>query len=58
MGIDKMKVKKMCASCGICVAVCPFFAVTVKDIAIVDNEKCTKCGLCIKACPLGAIKAE
>jgi ferredoxin len=53
-----MIVKKTCAACGTCVAVCPFDAIRIKDRAVIDPEKCTKCGLCVKACPLGAIKKE
>jgi coenzyme F420-reducing hydrogenase delta subunit/heterodisulfide reductase subunit C len=47
-----------CSRCGICVAVCPFEAIS-KDVEqnkiILDVEKCRVCGLCVSACPLSAI---
>ncbi len=53
-----MIVKKTCAACGTCVAVCPFDAIRIKDIAVIDPVKCTNCGLCVKACPVSAIEVE
>ena len=58
MSAVNITVEKKCAACGSCVAVCPFNAVTVKDVAVIDREKCTNCGLCVKACPLQAIKVD
>ena len=47
-----------CSRCGICVAVCPFEAITKdeeQNKIILDVEKCRVCGLCVTACPLSAI---
>ncbi|UCC57728.1 MAG: hydrogenase iron-sulfur subunit [Candidatus Bathyarchaeum sp.] len=47
-----------CSRCGICVAVCPFEAISKdekEDKIILDVEKCRVCGLCVSACPLAAI---
>lgn len=44
-----------CASCGICVRVCPEEAITVNDIAVIDSLKCTGCGSCVDECPNEAI---
>jgi coenzyme F420-reducing hydrogenase delta subunit/heterodisulfide reductase subunit C len=47
-----------CSRCGICVAVCPFEAITrdeEQNKIILDVEKCRVCGLCVTACPLSAI---
>jgi coenzyme F420-reducing hydrogenase delta subunit/heterodisulfide reductase subunit C len=47
-----------CSRCGICVAVCPFEAISKdeeQNKIILDVEKCRVCGLCVSACPLLAI---
>ena len=47
-----------CSRCAICVAVCPFEAISKdeqQDRIILDVEKCRVCGLCVSACPLSAI---
>jgi ferredoxin len=44
-----------CASCGICVRVCPEEAIIVNDIAVIDPLKCTGCGSCVDECPNRAI---
>jgi coenzyme F420-reducing hydrogenase delta subunit len=47
-----------CSRCGICVAVCPFEAISKdeeKNKIILDIEECRVCGLCVTACPLSAI---
>ena len=47
-----------CSRCGICVAVCPFEAISKdeqQDKIILDLEECRVCGLCVSACPLSAI---
>jgi coenzyme F420-reducing hydrogenase delta subunit len=47
-----------CSRCGICVAVCPFEAISKDEQnnkIILDIEKCRVCGLCVSACPLSAI---
>ena len=40
--------------CDPCVDICPFNAISLKDvidIPKVDSEECTGCGLCISICP-------
>ena len=47
-----------CSRCGICVAVCPFEAISKdeeQNKIILDIEECRVCGLCVTACPLSAI---
>lgn len=47
-----------CSRCGVCVAVCPFEAISKdeeQNKIILDVEKCRVCGLCVSACPLSAI---
>lgn len=47
-----------CSRCGICVAVCPFEAISKdeqENKIILDVEECRVCGLCVSACPLSAI---
>ena len=50
--------EKKCAGCGVCKAVCPFDAISMKadvngfQIAIVDRRKCKNCGRCKQACPM------
>jgi len=47
-----------CSRCGICVAVCPFEAISRDEEhnkIILDVEECRVCGLCVTACPLSAI---
>jgi len=45
-----------CNGCGCCEDVCPTEAITVDDIAVVDEEECTDCGSCIDECPEEAIE--
>jgi coenzyme F420-reducing hydrogenase delta subunit/heterodisulfide reductase subunit C len=47
-----------CSRCGICVAVCPFEAISKdeeQNKIILDVDECRVCGLCVTACPLSAI---
>lgn len=60
---------KRCASCGICVDVCPNQALAfgpIQEIATgmdappveLDPDECSFCGLCEALCPVNAIKME
>jgi heterodisulfide reductase subunit A-like polyferredoxin len=42
-------------ACGSCVAQCPFGALSVEDVAIVDRVRCAGCGMCTMTCPEGAL---
>lgn len=45
-----------CVGCGACVDVCPENAITVDDVAVIDQDKCVDCGACIDECPSNAIE--
>jgi len=47
-----------CVACGACQDVCPENAITMNDIAVIDNDKCVECGACVDECPNAAIKLE
>lgn len=46
-----------CTGCNLCVQVCPFKAISMKEnfegfaIPQIDNNLCKECGLCVKKCP-------
>jgi len=44
-----------CTACGACVDACPFGALRLDSVAVVDRGLCTLCGACVEACPVGAI---
>jgi len=44
-----------CTRCELCVRVCPYFALSLRDRITVDESKCFSCGLCISKCPTGAL---
>ena len=59
--------KNLCSGCGICLSVCPFFAIEMQPEKGKGNEKCRAevveticqgCGLCGSACPSGAIEMQ
>jgi heterodisulfide reductase subunit A len=46
----------LCAGCGICVASCPYFAISLEDRkAKVNGFLCKGCGTCAAACPNKAV---
>ena len=50
-----------CMHCGMCIAVCPFNALTIdreSRLVLFAEEKCTACGMCTRICPVGAMHAE
>ena len=51
-------IEENCTACGVCVPSCPFGAITIEDVAIIDLEKCTLCGACVDACPFDAIEMK
>lgn len=45
-----------CITCGICVKVCPFEAISIEsDLSKINHDKCKVCGLCVRKCPTKAI---
>ena len=44
-----------CMGCGYCEDVCPTGAVSVIDVAHIDENICVGCGCCAGRCPMGAI---
>lgn len=44
-----------CVGCGACEDVCPENAITIDDVAVIDDGKCVDCGACIDECPASAI---
>ena len=41
----------LCNACGLCVENCQFDALSVVDIAVVNQTRCVGCGVCVNACP-------
>ncbi len=56
-GNERVKIiVEKCIGCGLCVKVCPFSAISLKDKkAVIDYDKCTMCGACQEACKFEAI---
>jgi heterodisulfide reductase subunit A-like polyferredoxin len=48
----------LCTACGTCAETCPFGALSVEEISILDWEKCMGCGVCVEKCPEGVISLE
>jgi NAD-dependent dihydropyrimidine dehydrogenase PreA subunit len=47
--------KDKCTGCGTCVDVCPVNAISVNDVATINEEECVECGSCIDECPNEAL---
>ena len=52
------RVGEGCDGCGECVDICPFGAIELDDVAVVDEEKCMGCGVCEGACEFESITLE
>lgn len=50
-----------CVGCGICVELCPQYAIPnsligfISSMAKIDGNKCDRCGKCVQVCSHGAI---
>ncbi len=58
-GITAVVNKEKCVSCGICVDMCPYNAISISDedgLAEVTAAICKGCGTCAAACPSGAME--
>ncbi len=60
--INKDKAKKAtsvckvsCFKCKTCERCCPFDAIKVGDVAVIDHAKCMDCGICNAVCPHNTI---
>lgn len=51
-------IPEKCIRCLLCVKICPYFAIEMKDVITFDPKKCFECGLCPVKCPTGAIVME
>ena len=49
-------IKENCKGCSLCIKVCPFEAVEIKDKIAAIKMNCTECAACIEACPFDAIE--
>lgn len=53
--------ERLCAGCGLCVAVCPYGARSIDEdtkVAQVNAALCQGCGACVTACPNGATQQK
>jgi len=58
LGKEIERDEEKCTHCGVCIAVCPVNAITMKDFKIsFDSEKCIACRNCVDACPFNAISS-
>jgi heterodisulfide reductase subunit A len=53
--------EEICSGCAICIAMCPYGAISRKQkgekrVAEVDKALCKACGACVAACPSGAMQ--
>ncbi|MCP4629978.1 MAG: 4Fe-4S dicluster domain-containing protein, partial [bacterium] len=51
----------LCAGCKMCIAVCPYKAITFdgeKNVSIVNEAICRGCGTCAATCPGDAATAK
>jgi len=51
----------VCGGCKMCIAVCPYKAITTdpaKGVAVVNAALCQGCGTCAATCPSGAMQAR
>lgn len=56
MKIDEEK----CVACGQCVPDCPMGAISIDDVAIIDQDECVDCRVCLRSgvCPVDCIYFE
>lgn len=49
-----------CVSCELCIPYCPMGAISMADVAVIDQEECVECAVCLKSevCPTSAFIYE
>ena len=50
------KITDACIGCGACTTVCPIEAISLTEVAKINEESCILCGACAAICPVGAIE--
>jgi len=50
----------ICINCEACVPYCPMSAISLDDVAVIDQDECVDCGVCLKSgvCPVDCIIFE
>jgi dihydroorotate dehydrogenase subfamily 1 len=51
-------VEEECTACGLCKTSCIYEAISIENVAIINQEKCYGCNLCVEVCPQKAIKSQ
>ena len=53
--------EELCSGCQVCIALCPYTAITLdkeKKVAVINDVLCKGCGVCVAACPSGAARQK
>ena len=50
------KITDACIGCGACATNCPIDAISLNDVATIDEKACILCGMCAAICPVSAIE--
>lgn len=50
----------ICIACEVCVPYCPMSAISMDDVAVIDQDECVDCGVCLRSqvCPVDCIIDE
>ncbi len=51
---------EICIACEACVPYCPMGAISMSDVAVIDQDECVDCGVCLRSrvCPVDCIIYE
>ena len=50
------KITDACIGCGVCATNCPIDAISLNEVATIDEKACILCGMCAAICPVSAIE--